>query len=75
MADTRAVLRELGALCGHPNPDAFADAMLAPPCRHECPWMFDDEEICPDPCGQKHWWCPACSRPMKPECPILEEDQ
>jgi hypothetical protein len=74
MSDTRSVLREVGALCGHPDPDKFADLMLAPACAHHGSWFFDDDEVCPEPCGRKHWWCAACFRPMKPECPIVDPE-
>ena len=74
MADPRAVLREVGALCGHADPEAFADFCLAPPCDHAGPWDPDPSETCPSPCGQQHDWCRACGRPMKPPCPIVSEE-
>lgn len=70
-SDRWRVYYEVAALCGHHEPADFANAMIRPPCAHHGPWFFDDEEICPDPCGQKHWWCAECLRPMSPECPIL----
>jgi hypothetical protein len=68
----RQVLVEVGALCGAKNPEAFADWVLAPECRHFGEWDHD-LEACPEPCGLTHEWCRACGRPMKPECPILIE--
>lgn len=71
----RAVIREVGALLGTSDPDAFADWILAPPCQHYGEWEFDDTEICPEPCGLKHEWCVACGRPMKPACPIVDPEE
>jgi hypothetical protein len=71
MSDRHAILRELGALLGHRDPERFAEFVLAPPCEHHGAWTFDPE-LCPPPCGQAHEWC-TCGRPMKPPCPIVEE--
>jgi hypothetical protein len=63
---------EIGALCGHPEPADFANAMIQPPCDHLISWFFDHDETCSAPCGQKHWWCSACLCPMYPQCPIVD---
>lgn len=73
-ADPHSVLREVGALLGHRDPEAFATFVLAPPCDHSGPWDLDPDEICDPPCGQAHEWCRACGRPMKPPCPEIEAD-
>ena len=67
----RKVLFEVGALLGNPDPAKFADSILAPPCAHYGEWDFDGDEVCPQPCGQRHEWCRACGRPMKPPCAVL----
>jgi hypothetical protein len=64
-------LFEVGALLGNPDPARFADSLLAPPCEHYGEWAFDEDEQCPEPCGQRHEWC-TCGRPMKPPCPLLD---
>jgi len=68
-----AVLREVAALCGASDPGAVADAILAPPCEHYGEWDWDETEVCPQPCGKRHWWCRACSRPMRPQCAYLAQ--
>jgi hypothetical protein len=67
------LLFEVGALCGHPDPARLADYLLAPPCEHYGEWDYDADEVCDEPCGQRHEWCRACGRPMKPPCPIVED--
>lgn len=38
-------------------------------CTHSGPWFFDDDETCHAlPCGQQHWRCTACLRPIRPGC-------
>lgn len=65
------LFREVGALVGHPEPADFANFMTAPPCEHYGQWQLDEDEVCPAPCGQRHEWCVACGRPMKPPCSIV----
>lgn len=72
--DPHSVLREVGALLGHRDPEAFATFVLAPPCDHAGPWDHDPDEQCEEPCGQLHDWCRACGKPMRPPCPIVEAD-
>lgn len=67
----RAVLVELGALVGHKDPQRFAEFVLAPPCDHAMGADYDPDEVCDAPCGQTHYWCRGCSRPLLPECPIV----
>jgi hypothetical protein len=68
----RDVLGEVGALCGHPDPQAFADAVLTP-CAHHGN-HFRDDEPCPEPCGLTHWRCCACLFPFS-ECKILDAQE
>jgi hypothetical protein len=73
-ADPHSALREVGALLGHHDPNAFADFVLAPPCDHAGPRDPDPDETCEQPCGQQHDWCRACGRPMRPHCLIVAAD-
>lgn len=71
MKDLRKLYTEIGALCGHEDPDAFADFMLAPPCKHDGIPTYDPA-TCPAPCGQTHeYWC-DCGYPIG-GCPIVTE--
>lgn len=74
MSRRHAVLTELGALLGLPEPAEWATRVIdsvVNPCQHYGEWVYDPDEICPEPCGQRHEWCRACGRPMKPECAVL----
>jgi hypothetical protein len=62
------VLREVGALCGNPDPDTFVKAVLIDCAHHGNHWL--DDEPCPEPCGLTHWRCCACFYPFS-ECKIL----
>jgi hypothetical protein len=71
VSDLRKTYFEVGALCGHKAPEAFADFMLADPCAHHGNHWFDDEP-CPEPCGRTHERCCACWCPLpRSECLIL----
>jgi hypothetical protein len=64
---------EIGVLTGHPEPADFANWMIADPCSHDGAWFFDGDVPCQ--CGEKHWCCSACMRPMRPICPLIEAEE
>lgn len=67
------IYRELGALCGHKDPEAFADFIASGPCEHLGIREFDQGK-CPPPCGLTHMWCLDCGRPLEPHCVILDTE-